>query len=181
MSMNEFRRWAAKMDQHMQQLAAQGVNDAPAILHRMMGYAPDLHRIWIGTTDEQLLALSHEFPGFYRYARIMEEAFEAERQKGARPYDGLAPLSEPYKQRAADLLTTAATLERGYQALRGRRHQPGVQLQVHALDQQHQQWRSDLERFKRALRAQGAEPRALEYVNEAFGHIAERIKQMASR
>ncbi|MCP3879462.1 MAG: transposase, partial [Sulfitobacter sp.] len=28
--MNEFRRLAAKMDQHMQQLAAQGVNDAPA-------------------------------------------------------------------------------------------------------------------------------------------------------
>ncbi|HPE73669.1 MAG TPA: transposase, partial [Candidatus Competibacter sp.] len=75
--MNEFRRWAAKMDQHMQQLAAQGVNDAPAILHRMMGYAPDLHQIWTGTTDDQLLALSHEFPGFYRYARIMEEAFEA--------------------------------------------------------------------------------------------------------
>ena len=30
--MNEFRRQAAKMDQHMQQLAAQGVNDAPAII-----------------------------------------------------------------------------------------------------------------------------------------------------
>jgi hypothetical protein len=27
MSMNEFRRLAAKIDQHMQQLAAEGVND----------------------------------------------------------------------------------------------------------------------------------------------------------
>lgn len=53
MRMNEFRRLAAKMDQHMQQLAAQGVNDAPAIIHRMMGYVPDLHQIWIGTTDHQ--------------------------------------------------------------------------------------------------------------------------------
>ena len=179
MRMNEFRRQAAKMDQHMQQLAAQGVHDAPAILHRMMGYAPELHRIWVGTTDEQLLALSHEFPGFYRYAHIMEEAFEAERQKAARPYDGLAPLSEPHKQRAAHLLTTAATLERGYQALLGSGNRQGVQPQIHEMDKLHQQWLSDLERFKSALRAQGAEPRALEYVNEAFGRLAERIRQLA--
>ena len=181
MRMNEFRRLAAKMDQHMQQLAAQGVNDAPAILHRMMGYAPELHRIWVGTTDDQLLALSREFPGFYRYARIMEEAFEAERQKRARPYDDLAPLSEPYQQQGADLLTTAATLERGYQALLGRGHRQGVQPQVQEMDTLHQQWLSDLERFKNALQAQSAEPRALAYVNEAFGQIAERIKQLASR
>ena len=179
MRMNEFRRLAAKMDQHMQQLAAQGVNDAPAIIHRMMGYVPDLHRIWVGTTDEQLLALSHEFPGFYRYAHIMEEAFEAERQKAARPYDDLAPLSEPYQQQGADLLTTAATLERGYQALRGSGHRQGVQHQIREMDTLHQQWLSDLESFKSILRAQGAEPRALEYVSEAFGHLAERIKQLA--
>jgi predicted XRE-type DNA-binding protein len=30
MSMNDFRRLAAKMDQHMQQLSAQGINDAQA-------------------------------------------------------------------------------------------------------------------------------------------------------
>ncbi|CAE6854102.1 hypothetical protein R69658_07309 [Paraburkholderia aspalathi] len=81
MSTNEFRRLAAKIDQHMQQLSAQGVNDAPAILNRMMEYVPDLHRIWVGTTDYQLIALSNEFPGFYRYALIMEEASEAERNK----------------------------------------------------------------------------------------------------
>ncbi|MFZ1828595.1 MAG: transposase [Candidatus Competibacteraceae bacterium] len=177
--MNEFRRWAAKMDEHMQQLAAQGVNDAPAIIHRMMGYVPDLHQIWIGTADDQLIALSHEFPGFYRYALIMEEAFEAERHKGSRPYDGMAPLSEPHKQRAAQLLATAATLERGYQAFLESGSAKVAQPQVHEMDKLHQQWLSDLESFKRALRAQGAEPRALAYVNEAFGHLAERIKQLA--
>ena len=179
MRMNEFRRLAAKMDQHMQQLAAQGVNDAPAILHRMMGYVPDLHQIWVGTTDDQLMALSHEFPGFYRYALIMEEAFEAERHKGSRPYDGMAPLSEPHKQRAAQLLATAATLERGYQAFLESGNAKVAQPQVHEMDKLHQQWLSDLESFKRALRAQGAESMALEYVNEAFGHLAERIKKLA--
>lgn len=109
MSLNEFRRLAAKIDQHMQQLAAQGVSDAPTIIHRMMGYVPDLHRIWVGTSDQQLMALSHEFPGFYRYALIMEEASEAERNKASRPYDGMAELSEEHKKRAAQLLVTAAT------------------------------------------------------------------------
>ena len=44
---------------------------------------------------------------------------------------------------------------------------------------QHRQWLSDLETFKSSLRAQGAEPKALEYVNEAFGRLAERIKKLA--
>ena len=35
-----------------------------------MGYVPDLHKIWVGTSDQQLMALSNEFPGFYRYALI---------------------------------------------------------------------------------------------------------------
>ena len=37
MSMNEFRRLAAKIDQHMQQLADQGVSEAHAIINRMLG------------------------------------------------------------------------------------------------------------------------------------------------
>jgi hypothetical protein len=71
MSRNEFRRMAAKMDQHMRQLSAQGVNDRQVILDRMMGYVPELHAIWTGTSDDQLVALFHEFPEFYRYARLM--------------------------------------------------------------------------------------------------------------
>ena len=138
MSMNEFRRLAAKIDQHMQQLAAQGVSEAHAIINRMMGYVPDLHKIWVGTSDQQLMALSHEFPGFYRYALIMEEASEAERNKASRPYDGMAEFSE-----------------------------------------EHKQWLSDLYSFKNSLRAQGAEPKALEYVNEAFRLLAERINKLA--
>ena len=179
MSMNEFRPLAAKMDQHMQQLAAQGVNEAPAIIDRMMGYVPDLHRIWVGTTDDQLIVLSNEFPWFYRYALIMEEASEAERNKVSRPYDGMAPFSEPQKQLAAQLLTTAATLERGYQALLGSANLQVVRPKINDMDKLHRQWLSDLERFKSSLREQGVEPMTLEYVNEAFGRLAERIEKLA--
>lgn len=64
------------------------------------------------------MALSREFPGFYRYALIMEEASEAERNKASRPYDGMAEFSEQHKQMGEQLLTTAVALERGYQAFR---------------------------------------------------------------
>lgn len=179
MSMNEFRRLAAKIDQHMQQLSAQGVNDAHAIINRMMGYVPDLHKIWVGTSNDQLIALSNEFPGFYRYALIMQEASEAERNKASRPYDGMAQFPEQHKQLAAQLLATAATLERGYQAFLGSGKLQVFQPQVNEMDKLHRQWLSDLESFKSSLRALGAEPKAMEYVNEAFGRLAERIKKLA--
>ncbi len=178
MSMNEFRRLAAKIDQHMQQLAAQGVSEAHAIVNRMMGYVPDLHRIWVGTSDQQLMALSREFPGFYRYAHIMEEASEAERNKASRPYDGMAEFSEHHKQTATQLLTTAATLERGYQAFRASGNLQVFQPHLTELGRLHRQWLSERDDFKSSLRAQGAEPKVLENVNEAFRRLAERIEQL---
>ncbi|WP_449492716.1 hypothetical protein [Caballeronia sp. M23-90] len=77
------------------------------------------------------------------------------------------------------MLTTAATLERGYQAFRGSGNLQVFQPQVNGLDKLHRQWLADLESFKSSLRAQGPEPKALEYVNEAFGRLAERIRKLA--
>ena len=111
MSRNESRQLAARIDQHMQQLAAQGVSETRALINRMVGYVPDLHTVWVSTSDQQLMALSTEFPGFYRYAFLMEEAFDAERSKASRPYDRVSEFSEAHKQQAAQLLATAATLE----------------------------------------------------------------------
>jgi hypothetical protein len=98
------------------------------------------------------------FGPFYRYALIMEEASAAERSRVSRPYDGMAPFSEQHKQLGAHLLTTAETLERGYQALLESGNLQVVQPQVNELDKLHQQWLSDLESFKSSLHAQGAEP-----------------------
>ena len=179
MSMNEFRRLASRIDQHMQQLAAQGVSEAPAIINRMMGYVPDLHRIWVGTSDQQLVALSNEFPGFYRYALIMEEASEVERNRASRPYDGLPEFSEQHKQMGAQLLTTVASLERGYQAFRANGNLQVCRPQLDELGHLHRKGLSDLDAFKDSLRAHGADPKVLGYVNETFGRLAERIKHLA--
>ena len=66
-----------------------------------------------------------------------------------------------------------------YQAFRGSGNLQVFQPQVNELGRLHRQWLSDLDGFKNSLRAQGAEPKALEYVNEAFGRLTERIKQLA--
>lgn len=147
--MNEFRRLAARMDQHMQQLAAQGVKEPEAIINRMMGYVADLQVIWDGTSDEQLMLLSNEFPGFFQYALAMEEGFEAERNKASRGYDGMAQFSEAHRQMAAPLLTTAATLERGYQSFIGGGKLEMFRQQVVEMDKAYHQWRADLEAFKK--------------------------------
>ena len=98
MSMEDYRRMAAKIDHHMRQLAAEGATEAHVILHRMMGYMPHLQKIWHGATDLEFRALSDEFPGFYRFAFIMEEAVEGERRKISPLYDGMQELSEPHKE-----------------------------------------------------------------------------------
>lgn len=178
MSMNEFRELAAKIDLQMQQLSVEGVSETHAIINRMMGHVPALHRIWTNTSDQQLITLSREYPGFYRYAFIMEEASEAERNKAARPYDGMAEFSDAHKQVGAQLLTTAASLEQGYLALRASDSQR-VKPNRSELERIHRKWLTDLNAFKNSLQAQGAEPKVLEYVNEAFGRLADRIKQLA--
>ena len=86
--------------------------------------------------------------------------------------------TEP-KHMGAQLLTTEAALEHGYQVFLGSGNLQVFQLQVKELDKLHQQWISDLAIFKHSVRAGGAEPKALEYVEEAFGRLAERIEKLA--
>jgi len=178
MSMKNFRSMAAKMEQHMQQLEVLGVADAPEIFNCMMGYLPDLQSIYDAASDEQLIALSSEFPAFYRYARIVEDAFEAERKKVSRPYDDFVPLSESLKRSGAALMTMAATLERGYQSFLAHSHlqEPYV---VQELDKWRQQWLDGLERYKQALRAEGVDTRTLATMEEAYGRFTQRIEALA--
>ncbi|WP_258019380.1 hypothetical protein [Pseudomonas chlororaphis] len=72
-----------------------------------------------------------------------------------------------HKQMGAQLLTTAATLERGYQALHASGNLQVLQPHLKELGRKHRQWLFDVDDFKTSLRAQGAEPKVLDYANEA--------------
>jgi hypothetical protein len=98
----------------MQQLAAQGIH-GPAVIDQMVAHLPNLQRIWDGASDTQLAALCDEFPGFYQYAQLMEDAAVAERQKPTRWYDDMSALPDPLRQMMQIVLADAATIELGYQ------------------------------------------------------------------
>ena len=178
--MPEFRRMAAAMDMRIQQLTAEGVHGL-AIIERMVGHLPELHRIWIGTSDNQLIMLCNEFPGFHLYVSLMEEAAEAEREKTSRPYDDLPELPDSLKDAMAALLVTGATLERSYQAVLDADKSPERRLQVNELTRLHQTWLADLEHFTSVLKRSAVPKKAVDIFVDTFDAIDERIAQMQNR
>ncbi len=150
--MEDFRRMAATIDQHARQLAADGVT-GEELLHRMVGHLPDLQKIWVGANDHQLESLCKEFPGFYEYASLMEDAAEAERANPLEKFRDLPELDDSLKPLLAALLTEAATLERGYQSLIDERNRPGIRRLTDELHECHRNWLAERERFILSLKA----------------------------
>ncbi|CNI66350.1 transposase [Yersinia pekkanenii] len=178
MTMVDFRRMAAKMDQHMQQLDVRGIKEPHQIINLMMGYTPELHQIWTGTTDKELMVLTQEYPGFYRYALIMETAFEQESQKASRSYDGMPELSAANKKVMEKILTTAATLERGYLA-----YQENALAvfdgQIAQLDLSFDSWRVNVENFNKTLNTdEYITPMQRDYIHAGLTRIIDRLMDL---
>ncbi|QQU57986.1 transposase [Serratia liquefaciens] len=181
MTMTDFRRMAAKMDQHMQQLDVQGVTEPHQVINHMMGYTPELHQIWTGTTDKELMALTQEYPGFYRYALIMETAFEQESQKSSRSYDGMPEFAAAHKHTMEQILTTAATLERGYLAYQGNALTV-FDEQIIRLGQSFKLWQECAENFRKGLNADGnVTPMQRDYVHAGLTRISDRLIDLQTK
>lgn len=179
-TMQDFRKMAAAMDQSVRQLAANGVKGAE-LLNRMVGHLPDLQRIWVGANDRQLATLCQEYPGFYEYASLMEEAAEAERAGTAHArYKDLPELDESLKGKLSELLTDAATLERRYQSLIGTGPRKG-DTQIDELSQLHRRWRSNLERFIETLKKADLPKSVSEFAVPTLGQMADRISNLEKR
>jgi hypothetical protein len=179
-TMEDFRRIAAAIDQHVGQLAAKGITGGE-LLHRMVGHLPDLQRIWVGANDRQLAILCQDYPGFYQYASLMEEAAEAERANPGRSrYKDLPALDEPLKGKLSELLTDAATLERRYQALisGGTRKDDA---RIEKLSRLHRKWLSNRERFIEALKEAGLPKSITEFAVPTLAQMADRISNLEKR
>ena len=163
----------------MRQLAGEGVPHS-AIIARMTGYVVDLGTIWNTTTDEQLVALCLEYPGFHTYAKLMEEAAEAERQQPARAYDGLPALPDALKE-LSSLLGTAAKLERDYQSVLDAAGTAAPAEWRLPLGRLHAQWRADLTRFKAALQDAGVPQTSRDMVLPALDLMAQQIGKLEAR
>lgn len=178
--MSECRQLAAAMDLRMRQLEAEGVPDS-AVLERMTGHILELHKIWTSTTDDELIMLSREYPGFYHYAALMEDAAEAERQKPARSYDGLPEFPDALKEPMSALLGTAARLERDYQAVLDAGGAPVPEEWITPLIQLHTQWKNDFARFKAALQSAGVPQKSRDIILPALEHMGRRIIDLEVR
>lgn len=174
-TMANFRTMAAAMDQRVRQLAAKGVSGSD-LLYQMVGHLPDLQKIWDGTNDHQLATLCEDYPGFYQYASLMEEAAEAERVNPTEAgYKSLPQLDEALKGKLTELLTSAATLERRYQSLSTSKG--ASQAEKGELDRLHEIWLLNREDFLQAL-GKANLPRAVsEFAVPALEQIAERIEK----
>lgn len=179
-TMEDFRRMAGTMDQRVRQLAANGISGRE-LLYRMVGHLPDLQQIWVGANDRQLAILCQDYPGFYKYASLMEEASEAERANpGNASYKDLPVLDEQLKGELSALLTNAATLERRYQLLiDARPRRPDVQIDE--LSRLHRQWLANRETFIEALKEADLPKGVSEFAVPILGQMADRISNLEKR
>jgi hypothetical protein len=180
MTMNDYRKMAAAMDLRVRQLAAEGV-PGPAVIERMVGHLPDLQRIWTSAPDEQLAMLCREYPGFYRYATLVEEAAEAERQKTTTSYQDLPELPDSLKQQLSSLLVNAAKLERGYQSVLDAGDRPGSRQRIIEMVALHRKWGADLTRFRVALQSSDIPQTSRDIVTPALERMSQRIAQLEAR
>jgi len=178
--MSEYRRLAAAMDLRMEQLAAAGV-PVSAVIDRMTGHLPDLHRIWTSTADDQLAVLCREYPGFHRYAVLMEGAAEAERLKPARPHDDLPELPDALKEQLVALLGTAAKLESDYQAVLDDAGAPAPMSWIRPLIELRTRWEADVNRFKAALQSAGVPQKSRDIILPGLERMAQRIVEQEGR
>ena len=176
----DHRQRAAGIDLRMRQLAEEGVPQS-AIIDRMTAYVPDLGIIWNTTSDEQLAALCHAYPGFHSYAALMEEAAEAERRKPARSYDDLPVLPDTLKQQLSSLLSTAAKLERDYQSML---ETAGLSASI-AWSQQvrdlHDQWEAGLTVFRTAIQNTSVPQKSRDTILPVLERLAQQVGGLKAR
>lgn len=191
------RKLAAEMDQRVRQLSASApsISDR-ALIDQMLGFLPGLKQIWTTTSDDTLANLCSEYPGFYRYARAMEEAFEAQRKfPEANPIGAdIEELPDGVKSLVAQVMTQGAALERELQNLVDafQRHATlGVHTDAAAFGadmakardvaQLHQQWIAGLNRMTDEAHAAGVSQASRQLLAKILGEVNARIDTLNTK
>lgn len=167
---------AAAINLRVRQLEGQGVTGL-ALANRMIGHMQDLQTIYDVTSDRTLRDLCRRFPGFERYARLMEEVSEQNRAMavaGTHPYGDLPELPEPLKASLVHVMRAAVALEREFEAAVAGGHDH----QAERLTAMRLQWANDLERLVHEFRSSDLPLRTQALVQEAVKAVAERIGKM---
>jgi hypothetical protein len=193
----EVRGLAAEMDQRVGQITAQSpaIGDR-ALIEQMLGFLPALQRIWTATSDDTLATLCSEYPGFYRYAKAMEDAFETQRRHpGQHPLGAeIEELPDSVKPALFQVMTQGATLEREMQDLVDRFEQhamPGAHLDAAALGadvarargvaELHQGWLASMDQLADKSHAAGVPLPSRQLLAKILGEMNIRIDKLNDR
>ena len=179
------RQIAAAIDLRVRQLAAQTASDS-ALIDQMVGYMADLQRLWISTTDVELATLCEEYPGFLRYATLMENLSEALRTGVGVPahIQQLPRLPDHFKRVMEGLLTDGAALERALQQCNDQAHAGRTNDEViqslprgpRDLDRLYRQWSAGVVQFVTEVRGSDLPEPSQQLMLQAFKDIASRIE-----
>ena len=166
---------AAAINLRVRKLEAQGTAGI-ALADRMIGHMQNLHRIYNTASDRTLRDLCRRFPGFERYARLMEEVSEQNQAMvaaGTHPYGDLPELPEPLKASLVHVLRGAAELERAFQAaVDGCRDDRAERLTA-----MRRRWADDLLKLVHEFRSSDLPLRTQALVQQVVTAVAERIER----
>ncbi len=179
-SMKVNRQIAAGIDQRVRQLAGQKLSDS-ALVDQMVAYMAGLQALWNSTTDEELETLCEEYPGFVRYATVMENLSEALRTGVGVPahVKQLPRLPEHVKEPMQRLLTEGAALERRLQqrideSRRGRK----VDDDTSDVEVSLREWSAAVSRLVREVQGSELAAEAQQPILRAFKDLAASIRQL---
>ena len=165
----------------MHQLQAEGVQGSE-ILARMVGHLPDLQHIWTTTSDTQLADLILEHPLFHLYAKMMEDAAEAEALKAKTSYQDLPELPDSLKKLLAALLTQGTAIETGLQAVLDDFENPDTDSRISGLGAFLGSWARDYAKFREAIQSSAVPEGSrsiilpvLEGMGQRIGRLGERV------
>lgn len=180
MSMNDFRRMAVAIDRRVSQLRQEGIGGQD-LIHRMVGHLPDLHRIWVGTSDDQLATLCQDYPGFYQYASVMEAGAEANRANPNAKYQDLPELNDELKALLESWLRDAAGLEYGYEKVLSSASVPGGRSFLELLDKRYRKWLRSRDHFLMKVKEVGVPDQSLEVLTALINQLFDRVTQLKRR
>lgn len=185
--MTDNQQIAAAIDLRVRQLSVQNLSDS-ALVEQMLGYMASLHRLWTSATDDELVALCRKYPGFVRYATLMESLSETMRTGVGVPahIKELAPLPDAFKQALIKLMSDGAELERALQQRieEGSPRQQKTKLpEAHPdesrnLDDLYRHWSAEFASFVAAARASALPTSAQRLMLQGVQDMGTRIERL---
>ena len=174
--MTDASQIANAINLRVHQLEAQGITGM-ALANHMMGHMQDLYGIYNTATDQALRDLCDRFPGFERYASMMEEISEqneAMMVAGRHPYGDLPELPEPLKAKLIHVMSAAAKLEREVRAALDCGQGGGTER----LTIMKQRWADDLGHLVFEFQSSDLPARTQILVQQVLKATAERVQRM---